>query len=215
MHTIPNTRVSLLTRTSAMSCFSWSIPAGPKTCAGFKGTICGSCYAGQGSYNYPTVKNAQAMRLAWWQLTDSEERVDYMADAINAATKRNPYFRVFDSGDFNSISDVQSWHEICELLSHVRFWIPTRCWHLVPYRPYLESLAKLPNTVLRASMLDIDGSIPPWPNTSGVTSDNPCPKQIHGSCAAGQCRDCWNKAIPHINYKFHGHRVKWNVFGVK
>lgn len=136
--------------------------------------------------------------------------MDYMADAINAATKRNPYFRVFGSGDFNSISDVQSWHEICELLSHVRFWIPTRCWHLAAFARSLERLGKLPNVVLRASMLDIDGAIPPWPNTSGVSYSDPCPKQVHGSCAAGECRKCWSKDISHVNYSHHGRQVNWS-----
>lgn len=84
---------SFFTQTSKMSCFSWSIPAGPTklrgTCpasvagdlprtdanaavakalgkpTGARGFICGECYAGKNRYLYGSIQKAQAVRLAW------------------------------------------------------------------------------------------------------------------------------------------------------
>lgn len=85
---------SFFTQTSKMSCFSWSIPAGPTeqrgTCpaatrraiptrdadpavaralaqprATGSGFICGECYAGKNRYLYGSIQKAQTLRYAW------------------------------------------------------------------------------------------------------------------------------------------------------
>ncbi len=217
---VPGSSVSLLSETEAMSCYSWSLPAGPTTCGGFKGgpgTICGSCYAGQGRYAMPNVIKAQLARWTWWNATSRAERVNVLVSAISRACSRKPFFRVFDSGDFASPEDVRIWAEICASLPNVHFWIPTRVWWRPEYATALKALASLPNVALRRSALRVDESVPAnatLPLTSGVTSTGPgCPKQSAGSCEAAGCRACWDRSVLHVDYHVHGQKapIKWSV----
>jgi len=217
---VPGSTVSLLSETEAMSCMSWSLPAGPTTCGGFKGgpgTICSSCYAGQGRYAMPNVIRAQMARWTWWTTTPQVERVSTLVGAIQSACRKVPFFRVFDSGDFATVEDVRIWSEICASCPNVSFWIPTRVWWRPEYASALKALATLPNVALRRSALRVDAPIPgdrALPLSSGVTSTGPgCPKQTAGSCEAAKCRACWDKAVRHVDYHVHGQKapIKWAV----
>lgn len=219
-HKVPGTSVSLLSETSAMGCHSWSLPAGPTTCGGFKGgegTICGSCYAAQGRYAMPNVIGAQGARWAWWTAAPLAERIELLADAIAKACAKRPYFRVFDSGDFAQPADVDAWAAICAKLPNVSFWVPTRVWWRPEYRAALERLAQLPNVAVRRSALKVDELMPidpTLPLSSGVTSTGPgCPKQTAGSCEAAGCRACWARDVAHVDYHVHGQKapIKWQA----
>lgn len=198
-----------------MSCYSWSLPAGPTYCAGFRGTTCAQCYAGQGRYRMPNVERAQRIRWDWWRTASNPERIRVMSYAIARKLRKQiesgtAYFRVFDSGDFSNPRDVETWIEIARALPQVKFWIPTRCWWLPEFQEPLRRLHALPNVTVRASALDVDGVNPDWPTVSRVVSDGPgCPKQTHGNCEAAGCRACWSKDVPSIEYRQHGHRVNW------
>lgn len=221
MHTVPGTKVSLLTKTSTLDCWSWSLPAGPRVCAGFNlepGSVCKSCYAHQGMYRFPVVENAQEVRLRWWR-KKKPERAPVMMRAIASATKKNPYFRVFDSGDFSGVEDIEAWRWICLKMPEVKFWFSTRAWRDRSLGVFLDRLSLLPNVVVRYSALEIDDKRQwveqmvgrGWVLTSSVSSDeeDACPKQISGSCTLGKCRACWDKNVPHITYHLHGHQVTW------
>lgn len=161
----------------------------------------------------PSVVNAQSARLAWWRRTPESERVALMVEAIGHACRKRPFFRVFDSGDFTTPADVATWQAIIRACPGVSFWIPTRSWRVPAFEASLASLAREPNVALRRSALDIDTTPPIDPSlplTSGVTSTGAgCPKQTHGSCEAANCRACWNRAVPHIDYHVHGSHVDW------
>lgn len=217
---VPGSSISLLSETDAMGCYSWSLPAGPSTCGGFKGgpgTICGSCYAAQGRYAMPNVIHAQSARWSWWTSAPETERVETLAGAISHACRKRPYFRVFDSGDFSSPADVLTWARIIALCPTVHFWIPTRVWWRPEYAQALSALSALPNVALRRSALSIDQALPADPSlplTSGVTSTGPgCPKQTAGSCEAAGCRACWSRDVLHVDYHVHGQKapIKWQA----
>lgn len=217
---VPGSTVNLLSETSAMGCYSWSLPAGPATCGGFKGgegTICGSCYAAQGRYAMPNVIGAQGARWAWWTSAPLSERIDTLAGAILHACRKRPFFRVFDSGDFNSPEDVLAWVEIASRCPLVQFWVPTRVWWRPEYREALAKLGGLPNVALRRSALRVDENPPPdtlFPLTSGVTSTGPgCPKQSAGSCELAGCRACWDRSHAHVDYHVHGQKapIRWAI----
>lgn len=217
---VPGSSVGLLSETSAMSCASWSLPAGPTTCGGFKageGSICGSCYAAQGRYAMPNVIDAQSARWTWWTTAPAAERVAVLSAAIRDACKRRPFFRVFDSGDFAQPADCNVWAQIIALCPDVKFWIPTRVWWRPEYRAGLQALAALPNVAVRRSALFVDEPVPAdatLPLSSGVTSTGPgCPKQSAGSCEAAGCRACWDRSHAHIDYHVHGQKapIKWAV----
>jgi hypothetical protein len=203
---------ALLSHTSAMACSSWSLPAGPGYCAGIRGAVCASCYAGQGMYNFPNVKHTQSLRWQWWRSARESERISTLVAAIRKRTARNPYFRVFDSGDFSCPQDVLTWAAIARTLPKVRFWIPTRTWWLPEFVKPLRVLAALPNVALRVSTIAVNGEAPSdWPCASRVVSTGSgCPKQTAGDCATANCRACWDKTVPLVEYRMHGHAVSWS-----
>lgn len=200
--------MKLLTRNATVSALGWSLPSGPSHCAAFQGgpgSVCASCYAGQGMLgNMPAVLRAQATRAAWIRGPGTvASKARQLASEIGSRTR---YMVVHVSGDFRDRTEVLVWKRVAQLRPDVRFWVRTRTWRLG--RAWVRTLAALhalPNVVVRASALAIDGPAPavPFP-TSGVTRHGVgCPKQTHGSCAAAGCRACWDKDVPHVDYLFH------------
>lgn len=218
-HLVPGTNVSLLTKNRHLDCYAWSIPAGPGVCAGFNlegDSVCRMCYAGQGFYRMPVVENAQQVRLEWWRKRKNIRSI-IMTHAIRSATKRNPYFRVFESGDFTDAEDVDSWREIIRRCPETKFWVSTRAWRNPDLRPLIAAWLTHPNVVVRYSGLEVNDSrrkilnhLPKSARTSSVVDyGKGCPKQIYGSCTLGACRACWDPKVKHIEYKVHGNLVKW------
>src|SRR5215831_3901084 len=128
--TVPGTSVRLLTQTSKMPGPSWSLPA-HRACPRANGTICDSCYASKGCYQYASTRNAQELRFRWTvesmrTLANRAEWIRHMVQAIRETGCK--YFRVHDSGDMFNVAYAESWLEVCRMLPHVRFWIPTRAW---------------------------------------------------------------------------------------
>ena len=154
---VPGTNNALLTVTSKMPCYSWSLPA-IRSCpmAWFgPGGICGeskedtTCYATKGSYAmYQAVQDAQEARYQWAiraSMHDGtgNEFVEVMTHAIMGEARRQQrkykklngtldgfqaYFRVHDSGDLFSPSYTYLWLRVCQKLEGVQFWFPTRMW---------------------------------------------------------------------------------------
>ena len=202
-----------------MRCWSWSLPSGPGYCAGFsweKDSVCRSCYAHQGHYLWGHVQRAQQIRWQWWRNASRQERVQVLSIAIQKRTKKNPYFRVFDSGDFWEVEDVYTWTEIARACPETRFWVSTRVWRSGLFHEALTELHRLPNVCVRLSGLEIDQPrVPPYLSAfpqAHVSSTGPgCPKQTHGSCQAAACRICWDKTVPTVEYRLHGHAVKFRL----
>jgi hypothetical protein len=220
---------ALLTFTSDMACYSFSLPAGPNGACPLsvtgEGTICGSCYAMINRYNMPNVLDAQYLRFAWvkdclarWESGGKKDFVDRMTQAISEAGSKGgtPYFRWFDSGDFFHPLLIEGCHEVCKALPLISFWFPTRVWFkgtsdswAVP----LRKLANLPNVVVRPSAISFDD---PPPRVKGLgagttaisTEDGVfgqlCPKTVNGGdCESNGCRSCWD-VHSQISYLVHG-----------
>src|SRR6516165_7357848 len=127
---VPGSTVALLTLTSKMPGPSWSLPA-HRACPRANGTICNSCYAGKGCYQYPSTRNAQNARFRW--TVESMRTVEGFlgwVDTMAAAIQETgcEYFRVHDSGDMFNAQYAAAWLEVCIRLPRVKFWIPTRAW---------------------------------------------------------------------------------------
>lgn len=171
-NTVPGTRVCLLSETSKMPCYSWSLPAGNRysgadhgSCpfAVFgEGSICGKCYAAGGNekrqvtrYMQPATQNAQRVRMLWTLrcLRTEEGREEWIRVMIRAVSRtRKPYFRIHDSGDFFSAAYTRLWLEVCRNLPEVSFWVPTRSYQ-APWASVLVELNALPNVSVRPSAL--------------------------------------------------------------
>src|SRR5215472_844603 len=93
---VPGTTVRLLTKTSKMPGPSWSLPA-HMACPRANGTICDSCYASKGCYQYPSTHNAQQTRFQWTveSMRTAEGRKQWAETMISAIRETGcRYFRV-------------------------------------------------------------------------------------------------------------------------
>jgi hypothetical protein len=208
---------ALLTWTSTMDCWSWSLPAGKDGSCPMEdishNSICNSCYAQQNRYSFRTVRLAQQSRLSFLN-----------ADPIRCLTRistfirenRLPYFRVHDSGDFHKPWVIPYWTGVVRSNPLTRFWFPTRAWTFPAWIPFLEELAAEPNASVRPSARHFGDEPPVVPGLShGTVSMRQslpgildCPKSVnHTSCATESCRACWSKE-GYVNYRPHGHLLK-------
>lgn len=207
---------ALLTWTSAMSCWSWSLPAGragacPAEYTGHN-TICSSCYAQQGNYLFRNVREAQAARFAFLK---SEPSRFFSLLTHFLTTNDIPFFRVHDSGDFHALWSVHLWTDIVRACPATRFWFPTRTYLFPAWLPSLARLHRLPNACVRPSALRF-GDEPPCADGLGhgtvsihqsLPGITDCPKSLlGGDCDSHGCRTCWDDTT-YVNYRPHGHVI--------
>jgi hypothetical protein len=205
---------ALLTWTSAMDCWSWSLPAGKSGSCPMEnrdtGSICNSCYAQQGTYLFSTTRHAQRARFEFLK-SDPDRVLNLITSYIN--DHRLPYFRVHDSGDFHSLAMIWRWTDAVRRCPDTRFWFPTRAWTFPHWIPALSALAAEPNVSVRPSAQKFDEP-PPYirglhPGTMSTSAETDwaltCPKTVnHSSCGKENCRTCWSTTEP-VNYLSHGH----------
>jgi Gene product 88 len=204
--------------TSKMPGPSWSLPA-HRACPRANGTICDSCYAERGCYQYRSTVNAQDVRFNWTRecMRTPEGRETWISTMVDAISGQE-YFRVHNSGDMYSPAYAECWYQICQRLPDTRFWIPTRAWQqpsgplslFDPLLHVLRKLALLPNVSVRPSALSFGDHAPSVPGLhAGTTASQPdvfraaqCPAPLQdGHC--GDCRTCWDvKDLP-VSYSKH------------
>lgn len=209
---------------------------------------CLACYATGARYAYGEVQRAQHRRMTWFEDTSDSEVIRTLSNAIKKAGKETcskrsdgewhctfepgkppEYFRLFDSGDFNSARDVRVWYEIAKRNPNVKFWAPTTAYAACAKTPEekkkvadivteLKKFNKLPNVIVRPSGLLVDKPAPQvpglapgatvtkektgsgrWTNIDGV-KHWVCP----GDCT--KCRHCWTKKTP-VTYPLHTEKV--------
>ena len=178
---------------------AWECKTGAKLVK-VPGSVCAGCYALKGNYaRYPEIKKSQYKRLA---SISKPEWVQAMAVVINSkAVAQHGYFRWHDAGDIQSPEHLQKIFEVCKLTPKVKHWMPTR------EAQFLKDIdpAQVPdNLIIRMSSHMIDqGPVTFWPHTSTVgSSSRTCPAPDQGG-KCGDCRSCWNKEIPNIEYGKH------------
>lgn len=214
---VPGTNSKLLSDTEKMPCCSWSLPARlacPDAVYG-AGMICSGCYATKGRYRGTAVKSAQMRRFKWTvELVRTKEGrqewADTMIAAIQWATrKKEPIFRVHDSGDLFSVQYVQAWLMVCRALPEITFWFPTRAYdhgqkHLNAVKTALIlTLAALPNVTMRPSALGIGDLAPEVAGMAAGTTvaevGYNCPASNQGGkCLT--CRTCFHAKTTPVTY---------------
>jgi len=218
-----------LSKTEKMPGYSFNLPAS-QCKVGSKlrhipGTTCFKCYAAD------TIEWVRAKTIANKTWTGSRYAFNNVRiamskrfEAINnplwvpamvwlirerCAKKQVFYFRWHDSGDIQSIEHLRNICLICEALPEVKFWLPTREYTIV--RDYLKSYVLPDNLCLRLSASFIDGKAPQMLDvqTSTVSTGiypthggKRCHAKSKGN-SCGDCRVCWNKDIPNVDYAEH------------
>lgn len=195
--------MNLLPLNKTVSAQTWSLPAGP-SCAGFSlvpGSTCIGCYAAQGRYVFPSVRDAQRRRMLWFH----NAPVDEVVAALTKSLRPDAWVRIHASGDFAKPRDARIWALVAKARPDVRIWIATRAWVRPRFLRALRALQDLPNVTVRLSIDEATGPAPAgWPTSGVVTEGTGCPKQTAGSCESAGCRACWDSDVPHVNYRQHG-----------
>lgn len=115
----------MLTRNSKMRAtmpglYTFEIGAGPKQCPG-AGECASVCYAKDGHYQQPVVKDAHARNFA------ATKRADFATKMTQEIWRLRPrVVRIHSSGDFYSASYLLKWMTVMEMCPAVRFYCYTK-----------------------------------------------------------------------------------------
>lgn len=197
-----------LSTPSKMPGYSYSIPA--EECrAGSKlrkviGSICSKCYALKGFYAYKNSREALRRRF---ESLSNPLWVKAMTIAISHYEKKG-FFRFHDAGDIQSLEHLENICQVVKNLPKIKFWLPTREYGIIGQ--YKLKYGKFPkNLTIRLSAYMLEGAPPTsiakvyGVQTSGVKKTGfTCPSPYQGN-KCGDCRKCWSKKVPNINYKQH------------
>ena len=195
-----------LGKPSKMPGYSTSLPA--KACkvgqklAKIAGSVCSKCYADdRGNYAYPNVQLGLSRRLA---ALEHPQWVDGMVRLISHyVAAADPYFRIHDSGDIQSVGHLLRWVAIAKAIPSVAFWMPTKEGRMV--KAAMALVAEWPpNLVVRMSAPMIRQAPPR--SFDGLLSSTvqsgegfECEAYTRGN-KCGPCRACWSPEVENIDY---------------
>ena len=169
-----------------------------------EGTPCFNCYAKKGRYSFQNVKKALARRF---EAMSQDGWGEHMAALLSkkaknvSASKR--YFRWFDSGDIQSVRDLEVISGIAEYVPSVSFWLPTQ--ERAYVSKWLRQHGTIPdNLAVRISSTKVGQAQKSQTGLASMVShtESDCPASEQG----GQCLDCrvcWDKDIPLLTYPWH------------
>jgi hypothetical protein len=158
------------------------------------GTPCHGCYAFNGRYNFPNVKDALTRRLE--SLTHPQ-----WVEAMGVLVKGKKFFRWHDSGDLQSVQHLINIMEVCKLTPATQHWLPTQ------ERKYLPLGSYPKNLIIRLSNAK-NNTVPgqAWSHWSTVVTTpragHVCPAPDQGN-VCGSCRACWSKDVKEVQYRIH------------
>jgi hypothetical protein len=192
---------------------SWSLQAGA-TCPGSftKGgelvPACDGCYAKNGNYRFPAVKNNRAFNREDWK------RADWVANMVEMLDSHR-YFRWFDSGDMYSLELAEKILAVMRQTPWCRHWLPTRMAKFEKFATVIRNMRDLSNVSVRFSSDSVTGEFTPGVHGSTIIPDaSQAPDGVtvcHAYDRGGKCdgcRACWNRDIPVIGYVAHGVKMK-------
>jgi hypothetical protein len=140
--------------------------------------------------------------------TDPDQWIAASVYQINHYYKRTGqyYHRWFDSGDLENKAELHAIAQVAAATPKFNHWLPTKEIKLL--RAYLKRNTLPDNLVVRPSSPMIDQKpLSGFRNTSTVHRDSDpighvCPARHQGN-SCGNCRACWEPAIPNVSYPKH------------
>jgi len=159
-------------------------------------TPCYECYAFNGRYNFPNVKDALTRRLE--SLTHPQ-----WVEAMGVLVQGKKHFRWHDSGDLQGVQHLKNIFEVCKLTSSTQHWLPTQERQYLPLNT--DSIPK--NLLIRLSNAKNDTKPGrAWDHWSTVVTTpragHVCPAPDQGN-VCGSCRACWSKDVKEVQYRIH------------
>jgi len=197
--------ISGLGKPSKMPGFSTSLSAfdcktGAKL-AKIEGSVCSKCYAFNGNYRYPAVKQAHKARL---EALKHPQWIEAMTLLIGHYTdEADPYFRIHDSGDIQSVEHLMMWIQIARNLPWVKFWMPSK--EIKWVKDAYKNVSDFPeNLIVRLSAPMIGQSAPKsiqaFPtSTVAANTGFECEAYKRGN-QCGSCRACWMPKVGNVDY---------------
>ena len=116
----------------------------------------------------------------------------------------DPYFRIHDSGDMQSVDHLLRWVEVAQALPWVQFWAPTRERAIVNAARATMGDRWPDNLVVRLSapmVGKVTDSDLPTSSVDGGTG-HACPAPTQGN-ECGTCRACWSPKVSNVDYHKH------------
>ena len=190
---------------------SFSLPS-ISACPGATEECKSICYAAKVERIYTNAKKAYEINLA---SIEEPGFVDELVTRLTklASKKKKPMTvcRWHVSGDIVNIAYLYNMESVMKQLPNVRFYAYTRNWTLKNWMPHLDTLRKLPNFNLMASLDDehlLSNLLPPadWRvayfgdktptelNTLLGKKVITCPNQVKGTLC-DKCRYCFNPKL--------------------
>jgi hypothetical protein len=180
-------------------------------------TVCSDCYALKANYQYPSVKKAQATRLAaieherWVPAMVSMLRKAHGLDGgkVHSSVTDPGWHRWHDAGDLQSVTHLVAICEVARRTPELQHWLPTR--EVGILAEFIAAKHSYPgNLMIRVSATKIDGAPSArFVHTSSVYDNAPprpgahvCPAYTQGG-KCGSCRACWSHDVLEVAYPRH------------
>ena len=171
------------------------------------GSTCNGCYALKANYQYPSVAQAHAKRLAGIMHPMWTDAMVRMLRNKHSKGKLPPYHRWHDSGDIQSEEHLAKICDVAAQTPELSHWLPTR--EIGILTRYTEAGGIVPaNLTIRVSATMVDGKATrTWATTSTVHDKaapigHLCPAQTQGN-KCGECRACWSRDVANVSYHVH------------
>lgn len=197
-----------LSKPSKMPWYSYSLPA--LACRvgsmlrDIPNSVCSKCYAMKGRYQFPNVAAAMERRLTRMNISPIMWAGTMRELLARKARGQVQYFRWHDSGDLQHPAHLAAIMWIARELPHVKFWLPTKEYHLISANR--KELAEIDNLTVRVSAAKIGGTRTAddvFPTSSvGADTGFKCPAYDNGG-KCGDCRACWDKTVLNVDYPLH------------
>lgn len=181
--------------------------------ANVKGSVCESCYARKIQRLRPSVNKGwsanyeKATRLI---ATNPAQWIDacvFQIKRIADKTGEN-YHRWFDSGDLDSVEQLDAIVAVACATPTIKHWLPTRELDIVRQWQALRPANRFPsNLVVRLSAPMVDSKPVKAAHTSTVHKHKAphgyaCPARTQGN-QCGDCRACWDASVANVSYPKH------------
>ena len=201
--------ISGLGTPSKMPGYSTSLPASACKVGSklrkVKGSTCASCYAFRGNYGTPSVQKGLRRRLDALTHPRWIEAMTFMIDRYTDPA--DAFFRIHDSGDFQSLDHVRQWVAVARSLPDVQFWAPTRETRMIKAARAMLAGSWPANLTVRVSAPMVGKgpakAMQGYPTSTVDFGDgHTCPAPTQGN-QCGDCRACWDPTVSNIDYHKH------------
>jgi hypothetical protein len=205
--------IGTLSAPSKMPCFSFSIPASECKVGSrlrkIEKSTCAKCYAHKGFYGFPSTRKSLANRFDKLNTCDFDLWVASMTQLI-LKKEKSGFFRWHDSGDVQTVEHLERIVQVAKNLPQISFWIPTREFKIC--KEYIDKNGKFPEnlTVRLSSWFRESAPSKKFADSVGAVSSTVGYKESAHECPAGSqgnkcldCRACWDKSIPNVDYPLH------------